>query len=441
MSLSLAKALRLQPFSCVAFVGAGGKSTALFNIARESSSPVIVTATSHLGIWQTSLADAHIVANNSAFPERLGNDLNGVTLITGEINGERTKPINEKLLKELNSFCRSKSIQLLVEADGSSQKPLKAWADHEPPIPEFTDLVVQVAGMSGLGKPLTDEHVHRPEIFSKLSGLKIGEPVSMEALTQVLTHAEGGLKNIPPKARKVALLTQADSPATQSVAQAMADALFPDYQSVVVSNLETKTIHAVHEPIAGVILAAGEASRYGKPKQLLEWKGKSFVRAVAETSIRAGLSPVIVVTGAHTESVKDALHGLDVKVKHNNDWQQGQGSSILDGVSQIPKECGGAIFLLADQPQVNEAILRALKEKHAQMLYPIVAPMVIDRRANPVLFDRTTFPDLMTIEGDTGGRAIFHKHRVEYLPWHDERLLFDVDTPEQYQRLLENEDL
>jgi molybdenum cofactor cytidylyltransferase len=82
-----------------------------------------------------------------------------------------------------------------------------------------------------------------------------------------------------------------------------------------------------------------------------------------------------------------------------------------------------------------------LIEKHAEGLYPIVAPMVLDRRANPVLFDRVTFPDLMTIEGDTGGRAIFHKHRVEYLPWHDDGLLLDVDTPEQYQRLISDNDL
>jgi molybdenum cofactor cytidylyltransferase len=80
-------------------------------------------------------------------------------------------------------------------------------------------------------------------------------------------------------------------------------------------------------------------------------------------------------------------------------------------------------------------------EKHAEGLYPIIAPMVIDRRANPVMFDRDTFPDLMSIEGDTGGRAIFHKHRIEYLPWHDDRLLLDVDTPEQYQKLISSEDL
>jgi molybdenum cofactor cytidylyltransferase len=96
---------------------------------------------------------------------------------------------------------------------------------------------------------------------------------------------------------------------------------------------------------------------------------------------------------------------------------------------------GGAIFLLTDQPQITPAILHALVEEHAATLAPVIAPMVLDQRANPVLFDRVTFPDLMKLEGDVGGRGIFSKHKVSYLIWHDDAMLLDVDTPEHYQRL------
>ena len=65
----------------------------------------------------------------------------------------------------------------------------------------------------------------------------------------------------------------------------------------------------------------------------------------------------------------------------------------------------------------------------------IIAPMVLDQRANPVLFDRDTLPDLMKLEGDVGGRGIFSRYKVTYLPWHDDAMLLDVDTPEHYQRL------
>jgi molybdenum cofactor cytidylyltransferase len=175
-------------------------------------------------------------------------------------------------------------------------------------------------------------------------------------------------------------------------------------------------------------------------KQLLDWHGESFVRTVAKTALEAGCSPVIVVTGANADQIGSAVMDLDVKLAHNPDWKSGQGSSIKTGITCDPTiPSRGAIFLLADQPQVTISILRALMEKHAEELHPIVAPMVMDQRANPVLFDRSTFNDLASIQGDVGGRAIFHKHRVEYLPWHDDRLLLDVDTPEMYQRLISDE--
>jgi molybdenum cofactor cytidylyltransferase len=61
--------------------------------------------------------------------------------------------------------------------------------------------------------------------------------------------------------------------------------------------------------------------------------------------------------------------------------------------------------------------------------------LVADRRANPVLFDQATFSDLKSLTGDVGGRAIFSKYQAAYLPWHDESLLMDVDTPEDLERL------
>jgi molybdenum cofactor cytidylyltransferase len=77
-----------------------------------------------------------------------------------------------------------------------------------------------------------------------------------------------------------------------------------------------------------------------------------------------------------------------------------------------------------------------LKSRHAEGLFPIVAPLIADRRGNPVLFDRVTFPDLLKLSGDVGGRALFREYPVEYIPWHDEQLLFDVDNEDDYRKLL-----
>jgi molybdenum cofactor cytidylyltransferase len=476
MNLSLAQALRVHSSPCIALMGAGGKTTAMFQLAKslsrgEGAQPVIVTATSHLGLWQTSLADTHIITETPARLEELEHGWKGVILITGEVDGERTKPINHDLLNWLHQFCGYHAIPLLIESDGSREKPLKGWAEHEPPIPSFVELVVHMVGLRGLGMPLIDEHVHRAEIFSELSKLSLGEAITVDALKRVLIHPAGGKKNIPIGARNVVVLNQADTPELQSVAQGLSQSLIAFYDSAIISSLEEERIFAVYEPIAGILLAAGESTRYGQSKQLLDWKGEPFVRVVSKTALQAGLSPVVVVTGANAEGVESAVNDLNVMVIRNDQWKSGQASSIKAGIAsllqpppRLPQiqpgespmdskvsvvggtahravEVGGAIFLLADQPQLTTSIIRALVETHAHRLGPIVAPMVMDRRANPVLFDRVTFSDLLTLEGDVGGRGIFHKHRVEYLPWHDDRLLLDVDTPEMYQRLISDDTL
>jgi molybdenum cofactor cytidylyltransferase len=342
---------------------------------------------------------------------------------------------------------------MLIEADGARGKPLKAPSEYEPVIPDIVDTVLVLAGLSGLGKALTDEFVHRPENFARLSRLAIGNRITAEGLLRVLTHPSGGLQNIPSAARRIALLNQADTAELQAQGKMLAEGLLYAYDAVVIASLQPSRIHAVNERVAGIILAAGEAKRFGRPKQLLEYHGQPFVRAVAQTAVAAGLSPVVVVTGANAEQVEAAVKDLPVKIARNEEWHKGQSTSIQKGLHQLTPlhsslqvtspvsygkrrgREGAAIFLLADQPQVTPLVLRALVEFHSRELNPVVAPEVQGQRANPVLFDRITFPDLLSLTGDVGGRAIFSKHPVAYLPWHEESLLADIDTPEDLVKL------
>ena len=229
----------------VAFVGSGGKSTALFHLAREYQTPVIVTATSRLELFQARQADQHFCCDDSWDWERiLPLNISGVTLFSGPKSDRSVAGLEVDSLHRVLSLADEKNIPLLIEADGSRRHPVKAPAEHEPPIPNFVDTVVVVAGLSALGKPCTAEWVHRPQIYSKLSGLRVAERISLDAMARVLCHPLGGLKNIPTHARRVALLNQADTPELQEIASDLAEALSSKYHAVVISALNSKSIAA-----------------------------------------------------------------------------------------------------------------------------------------------------------------------------------------------------
>jgi molybdenum cofactor cytidylyltransferase len=193
------------------------------------------------------------------------------------------------------------------------------------------------------------------------------------------------------------------------------------------------------ESVAGIILAAGASQRMGQPKPLLLWRGKPFICHVARTALDAGLAPVVIVIGAHADEVRSALADLPVEIVYNPNWAEGQSTSVRTGLQALPPETTAAIFLLADQPRIPVELVRALMARHAQTQPPIVAPMIEGKRGNPVLFDYSVFPDLMSLQGDAGGRLIFSRYPAAYVPWHDPNLLLDVDTLEDYERLLSSE--
>jgi len=458
--MELRKALRLGKSPKLAFVGSGGKTSAIFTLAREFPPPVIATTSTHLGIDQIELADAHYVCRSIDETKfQLGPPQSGVVLVTGEIYRRRATGLPMDILIWLKHYCTQNEIPLLIEADGSRLRPLKAPANHEPPIPMFVDIAVTVAGLSGLGKGLTSDIVYQPELYSRISGTAIGELISPEMVIEVLINQKGGLKNFPPGAKKVSLLNQCDSHELTAIASYMARDLLTKYDSVLVSNANPINSHessehrdvpfsgaqrinvlSVHEPTAGVILAAGSASRMGKPKQLLPWQGKPLVWHVAKKALQAGLSPVVVVTGAYHEGIESALVDLPISITHNENWQDGQGSSVSAGVVGLPEKIGAILFLLADQPLLSVELVTTLIEEHSRTLSPIVSPWINGRAGNPVLFDKNLKPELSKLSGQEGGRLLFSRYSISKVFWPNPLTFFDVDSLEDYNYLLEMEE-
>ncbi|HEX7557260.1 MAG TPA: selenium cofactor biosynthesis protein YqeC [Leptolinea sp.] len=444
--MKLIDALRVDNSSKISLVGSGGKTSALVRLGLEWQPKALVAVTAHIGIDQIGDFENHIIwsQDNSIIP-----NFNKTTIVTGE-NGEENmlRGVDPSQWVFLQQIARENDVPLFMESDGSKTRPLKAPASHEPAIPQWVNHVVVSIGLSVAGKPLNQDYVHRPEIFSSLTGLELNKPVNLQAIVKMLINPQGGLKNIPHNARKSVLLNQADKLAEKSNLPHIEKQLLEYFDAIITASLQNadkpldenkcqKEVIKATEQIASIILAAGNSHRMGQPKALLNWKGIPFVRACALQAITAGLKPIHIIAGQEFEIIREIVKDLPVQVIQNLDWNDGQSSSVRLGIKSLPKKIGGAIFQLVDQPQIPVTLMRKLIDEHSMTLAPIILPESGGRRANPVLFDRKSFDALSQLQGDIGGKMVFSQFPIRSIPWYDESILMDVDTPEDYRRLQE----
>jgi molybdenum cofactor cytidylyltransferase len=189
--------------------------------------------------------------------------------------------------------------------------------------------------------------------------------------------------------------------------------------------------------VAAVILAAGQSRRMGQPKQLVRVKGKTLLEHTI-TNVRAsGVGEIVLVLGAKAEEIRSQV-GLDgLKVVVNAEHEQGMGTSIGVGLRALSAGVSGALIVLADQPFVQTATLDKLMEQHWQRKAQIVIPMFKGFRGNPVLLDRSVFPEVMGLPGDVGCRAIFgdHTQGIQKVDVDDVGVLLDADTSADVEQI------
>ena len=241
--VTLAEALGMRRDEVVALVGGGGKTTAMFRLAREvveSGGSAITTTTTKIFAAQIALAPAHVDAAD-ATRERVAYALadHRHVLVIGEKEPDTGKAggVSLDLFRDLRAWVPGACI--LNEADGSRMRPFKAPAGHEPVIPADTTLVVSMVGADVFGKMLDDDHVHRPELVSALSGAPLGSPITPEIVARVLAHPEGGRKGVPVSARVVAMINKVESLADRTPAYETAERLLrePAIESVLLTTL------------------------------------------------------------------------------------------------------------------------------------------------------------------------------------------------------------
>jgi molybdenum cofactor cytidylyltransferase len=193
--------------------------------------------------------------------------------------------------------------------------------------------------------------------------------------------------------------------------------------------------------IDGIMLAAGLSNRFGRPKQLVQWRGQPLILHAAETALASGLRNVIVVIGHVADQARAALSPVaghpKLKVIYNPEYEEGRASSIRRGVDALPKDAQAAMFLACDQPLITAALINALIDTFIQHRPLICYPVSESSRSNPAIFAEELFPELMRLTGDVGGSALIEKYksRVREHRISSPRTVADIDREEDLESL------
>jgi molybdenum cofactor cytidylyltransferase len=191
--------------------------------------------------------------------------------------------------------------------------------------------------------------------------------------------------------------------------------------------------------IAALVLAAGQSSRMGRNKLLLDLGGRPILCHAVDHALAAGLTDLTVVSGHQAAKVKAALGTRAVKVIEAREHKLGMSASLKAGIRALGPTVDAVLVLLGDMPQVTPALIRRLLAAYNPLEgRSIVLPTVAGKRGNPVLFDRRFFPEILALEGDVGARHLIgaHDDLVAEVAVDDIGVFTDVDTPEAYERLL-----
>ena len=189
--------------------------------------------------------------------------------------------------------------------------------------------------------------------------------------------------------------------------------------------------------IGAVILAAGMSSRMGEAKQLLRLGERTLLQQVIENVRGAGMDEVVLVLGHAAESIRESVGPANVRIVVNSEYREGMGTSLRTGIAAVSPEIDAVLIVLADQPFVRAETLKRVAKEYQRTNAQIVIPMYKGFRGNPVLLDRSVFPEMMRLTGDIGCRAIFgnHSEGIVKVAVEDMGILLDLDSREDFERL------
>jgi molybdenum cofactor cytidylyltransferase len=178
----------------------------------------------------------------------------------------------------------------------------------------------------------------------------------------------------------------------------------------------------------------------GEAKQLLRLGESTVLSKTLENVRAAGVDEVVLVLGFSAQTIQQQLSISAIgslKVVVNQAYERGMASSLREGLSALDPQTDAALVVLADQPFIRPETFDRIIDQYCRSNAQIVIPLYKGFRGNPVLLDRSVFPEVMALDGDVGCRAIFGSHLegIVKLEVDDVGILLDIDNKGDYERL------
>ncbi|UJP64141.1 nucleotidyltransferase family protein [Mongoliitalea daihaiensis] len=188
-----------------------------------------------------------------------------------------------------------------------------------------------------------------------------------------------------------------------------------------------------------IILAAGQSSRLGKPKQLLEYKGKKLLQHAIDA-----VTPIVhenfrVVLGAYTSEILTSFEPVSFPYVHNEEWPLGMATSLKTGLTSLLNQTSveGIFLLVSDQPFVDSEIVKSLLDKHIKENKKLVASAYGHTLGVPAFIHATYFDELLGLKQDAGAKKLFYRYSSDLAQLDFPKGSFDVDTQEDFLKLIQ----
>ena len=258
---SIKEALDLKSREVISLVGAGGKTTLMFRLAKElllAGKKVVTTTTTKILEPSSEETPCLFVHSDEEKLKQLAlqhiDQFHHVTLARERLESRKLNGISPDLVSLLDN---SPEIDMMIiEADGAAGRPVKAPREWEPVIPSHTTLVIGLLGVDGVGKDLNEENVFQAERISELTGIPMGEKMTCEGMAILMIHPQGIFKGAPHLSRKVAVISKVDVPEGMIWGRAIGKEILkkgsPQIERVILGQLRSEL------PVAEVMFPSNE---------------------------------------------------------------------------------------------------------------------------------------------------------------------------------------